>query len=96
MDQEWNEPLRLITTRKFERDVRRVKSRQKDLGKLWLLVDRLRQRDRLEPRHRVHRLEAPWRGSWECHIEPDWLLIWRVQDDRITLVRTGTHADLFG
>lgn len=95
MDQQWNEPLRLTTTRQFERDVQRAKSRRKDLDKLWSLVQRLRHRQRLEKRHRAHRLSGSWKGSWECHIEPDWLLIWHVSKDRLTLARTGTHADLF-
>ena len=68
----------------------------KDLNKLWTVVDRLLTGEPLEPRHRTHRLSGQWARSWECHIEPDWLLIWHVQDDALVLTRTGTHADLFG
>ena len=50
----------------------------------------------LDPRHRTHRLSGQWARSRECHIEPDWLLIWHVQDDTLVLTGTGTHADLFG
>ncbi|MYK57872.1 MAG: type II toxin-antitoxin system YafQ family toxin, partial [Rhodospirillaceae bacterium] len=45
---------------------------------------------------RMHRLSGDWFRAWECHIEPDWLLIWRIDDDSLVLIRTGTHADLFG
>ncbi|MBM3569145.1 MAG: type II toxin-antitoxin system YafQ family toxin [Alphaproteobacteria bacterium] len=49
----------------------------------------------LEPRHRRHRLSGQWRSHWECHVEPDWLLIWLESDGELILVRTGTHSDLF-
>jgi mRNA interferase YafQ len=42
-----------------------------------------------------HRLSGEWNRLWECHIEPDWLLIWDETEEKLTLVRTGTHADLF-
>ena len=87
--------MRLLTTGRFERDLRRSKRRGKNLNKLWTVVERLLQEQPLEPRHRVHRLSGDWAGSWECHIESDWLLIWHRRDDTLVLVRTGTHSDLF-
>jgi mRNA interferase YafQ len=50
----------------------------------------------LEPINRLHQLSGNWSGYWECHIEPDWLLVREQNDEWQTLVRTGTHADLFG
>ena len=88
--------MRLLTTSRFERDLRRAKKRGKDLDKLWPVVDRLLTGKALEPRHRAHRLTGQWSRSWECHVEPDWLLIWHVDDDALILTRTGTHSDLFG
>ena len=88
--------MRLLTTGRFERDLRRARRRGKDLNKLWAVVERLLAGNPLEPRHRAHRLSGQWARSWECHIEPDWLLIWHVQDNALVLTRTGTHADLFG
>ena len=87
-------PLR--ATGQFERDVKRLKKRGLDLALLWQVVAVLQCGDRLEPRHRPHRLSGAWREFWECHIRPDWLLIWSDSDDAIVLVRTGSHADLFG
>ena len=85
-----------LTTGQFERDLRRARRRGKDLNKLWAVVDRLLAGATPEPRHRAHRLSGQWARSWECHIEPDWLLIWNVRDDSLALTRIGTDADLFG
>jgi len=88
--------MRLLTTKRFERDLRLCNRRGKDLGKLWAVVDCLLAEKPLDPRNRAHRLSGDWSRAWECHIEPDWLLIWHVDDDVLVLARTGTHADLFG
>lgn len=88
--------MRLLTTRRFERDLTRCKRRGKNLDKLWIVVDMLLAEQPLDPRYRTHRLSGEWSRAWECHIESDWLLIWRVDDDCLVLARTGTHSDLFG
>ena len=88
--------MRLLTTRRFERDLARAKKRGKNLNKLWTVVKRLLDEQPLEARHRPHRLSGNWSGSWECHLEPDWLLIWTQEADALVLTRTGTHSDLFG
>ncbi|HMP76799.1 MAG TPA: type II toxin-antitoxin system YafQ family toxin [Kiritimatiellia bacterium] len=49
----------------------------------------------LGPRHRDHPLIGPWKGSRDCHLEPDWLLIYTSTDNELRLERTGTHSDLF-
>ena len=87
--------MRLLTTNRFEKDLRRAKRRGKDLNKLWNVVERLLAQQSLDPRNRPHRLAGDWFPCWECHIEPDWLLIWDQQEDLLILVRTGTHTDLF-
>jgi mRNA interferase YafQ len=56
---------------------------------------RLANEEQLEPQFRDHKLSGEWQGFRECHVEPDWLLIYRIEGDEITFVRTGTHADLF-
>ena len=88
--------MRLLTTTRFDRDLRLAQKRGKNVEKLWTIVQRLLAKQPLDLRYRPHRLSGEWFRSWECHIEPDWLLIWDQEDDAITLVRTGTHADLFG
>ena len=88
--------MRLGTTRRFERDLKLAGKRGKNLDKLWQIVERLLAGEALDRRNRVHRLSGDWSHAWECHIEPDWLLVWQVDNDILLLVRTGTHADLFG
>jgi mRNA interferase YafQ len=85
----------LRTTKQFERDLRRLKRRRKKLDKLWAIVELLVRSDPLPARCRRHKLSGEWDRFWECHIEPDWLLIWVETKENLTLTRTGTHADLF-
>ena len=88
--------MRLLTTTQFKKDLRRAKRRGKKLNKLWSVVERLLSERPLDPRNRPHRLIGEWSRRWECHIEPDWLLIWDSKDeDALILVRTGSHSDLF-
>ena len=89
--------MRLLTTSRFERDLERAGRRGKDLDKLWAVVDRLL--GRATARTRVTgpiAYQANGPRSWECHIEPDWLLIWHVGENDLVLARTGSHSDLFG
>jgi mRNA interferase YafQ len=85
----------LRTTKQFERDLRGAKRRGKKLDKVWKIADLLVRGEPLPARCRRHRVSGEWNRLWECHIEPDWLLIWDEAEETLTLVRTGTHADLF-
>ncbi len=85
----------LDTSNKFEKDLARLKKRGKKLEKLEDIVRKLRLDESLEHRHRPHILSGDWDGFWELHIEPDWILIYDIDDENIYLVRTGTHSDLF-
>ncbi len=88
--------MRLLTTRRFERDLKRARKRGKPVDKLQRIV-RLLLDDRPLPHGcHPHPLSGPWRGFLECHVEPDWLLIWRREEDAIILTRLGSHSDLFG
>ena len=87
--------MRLRTSKRFRRDLRRARRRHRDLEKLWAIVERLLADQPLPPHCRAHRLSGRWSRSWECHIEPDWLLIWHVDGDALVLTHTGSHADLF-
>ncbi|HEY6157251.1 MAG TPA: type II toxin-antitoxin system YafQ family toxin [Gemmatimonadales bacterium] len=87
--------LRPRATSAFKKDWKRAARRGKDLDTLDALMRRLANEEQLEPRFRDHKLSGEWQGFRECHVEPDWLLIYRIEGDEITFVRTGTHADLF-
>jgi len=86
----------LRTTKQFDRDLKAAAKRGKALDKIWQVVATLQKGEPLASRHRPHRLSGTWSPCWECHIEPDWLLIWLDTEEALVLVATGTHSDLFG
>lgn len=85
----------LIIRKRFDRDLKLARKRRKDIGKLHKIVDDLQTNKPLEARHRPHALGGEWHGCHECHVEPDWLLIYQLIDNDLVLVRTGSHSDLF-
>ena len=87
--------LVLLTTTAFERDLRRVEKQGKDLDKLEAVVGLLQAQKPLPARCRPHPLRGDWSGHWDCHVEPDWLLLYSVTATQLVLVRTGSHAELF-
>jgi mRNA interferase YafQ len=88
--------LALLTTTAFARDLRRVRKQGKDLDKLEAIVDLLQAEQPLPARCRAHPLRGNWANHWDCHIEPDWLLLYKLAEQELILVRTGSHAELFG
>lgn len=86
----------LIPTAAYRRDVKRATRRGYDLAKLDAILKTLQAGGALPPSSRAHALKGDWKGYWECHIQPDWLLIYKATADEVRLARTGTHADLFG
>ena len=89
-------PLReVVTTSAFERDIKRLRKRGKDMERLRAVVDTLRRGHPLLSRHRDHALSGDWQGFRDCHVEPDWVLVYRIDEDVVYLTRTGTHSDLF-
>lgn len=87
------------TTTEFKKRLKRMSKRGKDLSKLVLVVNKLAQEEILEDRYKNHRLinDKYYTDCYECHIEPDWLLIYRLHKDELylVLIETGTHSDLF-
>ena len=79
----------------FRRDLKRITRRGYDRTRLELITDALRQGEALPSSSHQHPLKGEWKGYWECHVAPDWLLIYKLSDDELFLARTGTHADLF-
>lgn len=84
-----------IYTRQFERDIKRIKKRGKNLEKIKIIIRTLLQGDQLDPIHEDHKLIGDYKGRRECHIESDWLLIYKIEENRIIFERTGSHTDLF-
>lgn len=84
-----------IYTRQFERDLKKIRKRGKNPEKLKIIVRSLLAEEKLDPIHRDHKLIGNWQGRRECHIESDWLLIYKYEADHLIFERTGTHSDLF-
>jgi mRNA interferase YafQ len=84
-----------VYTRQFEKDVKLMERRGKNLNKLKILIRSLVEEESLDPIHRDHKLIGNWQGRRECHIESDWLLIYKIEKNALIFERTGTHSDLF-
>ncbi len=65
------------------------------MEKLRKIMRKLQKQESLDPKHNDHPLTGEFKDSWDCHIEPDWVLIYRVAGDTIYFERTGSHSDLF-
>ena len=87
--------LAIEFTTQFKRDAKLSKKRGKDSGKLEEIIDLLLEERPIPEKHRDHPLSGNYKDHRECHIEPDWLLIYIKGKTYIKLVRTGTHSDLF-
>ncbi len=87
--------LKLSTTTRFNKDLKLCQKRNYNLQLLFRIVNILRIPKPLPPQNKDHDLKGNYSGCRECHISPDWLLIYRIKDDELMLYRTGTHSDLF-
>ena len=81
----------------FKRDIKRAKKRHMDISLLKYVIDKLQACEPLEEKYRDHALGGEYAGVRECHIQPDWLLVYKIVEERLILVlaRTGTHSDVF-
>lgn len=85
----------IMRTSQFKRDVKRIQRQGKDLRKLKSILVSLVNGERLEDKYRDHVLVGQYKGTRECHLEPDWLLIYEITESEIILIRTGSHSELF-
>ena len=83
----------------FKKKLRKIIKRGKDINKLMFVIERLANKEELEPKYRNHiqRDDNYYKNCGECHIEPDWLLVYQYNDNQLILllVDTGSHSDLF-
>ena len=89
--------LTLVPTSQFKKDYKRIKKRGYDMRDLQEVLDTLLAGDQLSQRHRDHALTGDYKGFRECHIRPDWLLVYAIDSEKLILTasRTGSHSDLF-
>jgi len=78
----------------FRKDLKRLTKSGKDLGKLFPVMIALTNETPLDPKYYDHSLKGNWKGYRECHIEPDWLLIYKTTDEEIRFARSGSHSEL--
>lgn len=90
--------LKVIWTNQFKKDYKRAIRRKKNIELLDDIIRKLSKNEALPEKNKDHALSGNWSGYRECHIQPDWLLVYYIENDILvlTLVRTGTHSDLFG
>jgi mRNA interferase YafQ len=86
---------RLIRSSQFKRDVKKVVKQGKEMGKLKALISLLIDGQALPAEYLDHSLKGNWKGYRDAHIEPDWLLIYQVDEECLKLARTGSHSELF-
>jgi mRNA interferase YafQ len=87
--------LRIFTKKQFEKDLKKQKKRGKNLAKFAEVAKSLVNEIPLSGKYRNHKLIGNFSDRWECHIEPDWLLIYKKTDKELIFERTGSHSDLF-
>ena len=89
--------MEIVTTSRFRKDLKRCSKRGKDIDKIEWIVSEFQQLKTLLPNKKDHPFTGNWVGYRECHIEPNWLLIYCIDEDNniLHLVRTGSHSDLF-
>ncbi len=85
----------LFQSNQFLKDIKRMKKRGKDIKKLQTVVNKLANNETLHPKYRDHSLMGEWKPCRNCHVEPDWLLVYYSDSNILRLERTGSHSDLF-
>jgi len=89
--------LKVIATTQFKKDLRKAKRMGKDIGKLAKVVNMIANEEPLDVSFRDHRLKGVYSKFRECHVEPDWLLMYEIKNEMLvlSLARIGTHSELF-
>ena len=89
--------LDIVLSNQFKKDLKLIKKRKYNIELLEKIVDKLAKEETIPKKYRDHELTGNYKGFRECHIEPDWLLVYRVNNNELFLFlsRTGTHSDIF-
>ena len=88
----------VIRTNRFDKDLVKCQKRGLDLKLIFAAIKLLEETGHLPREYKPHKLKGKFKGVWECHIEPNWLMTWEQNDNELTLLflQIGTHVDLFG
>ena len=85
---------KIVWTSRFSKDIKRMVKQNKKMNMIHLLITKLGKGESIPARFQPHRLKGVWKNYLECHIQPDWLLIWNEDKETVFLTRTGSHSDL--
>lgn len=87
----------ILYSKQFKKDVKRIAKRGFNLEELKNVIRMLQQGEKLDVKYKNHPLTGEFEGTFDCHIKPDWILIYSLDDVNLilTCIRTGTHSDLF-
>lgn len=90
--------MTIVPTGRFKKDLKKMIKQGKNIGKLNYVIDKIANHEVLEDKYFDHFLKENWDGYRECHVESDWLLIYKIDNNMciLTLTRTGSHSDLLG
>lgn len=88
--------MEVVWSSRFKRDVEKAKRSGRDMAKLTAIMTAIAERRRLEPAREDHALRGEWKGYRDCHVEGDWVLIYKVEGGKASFARTGTHSEVFG
>ena len=88
---------RVLVSTRFKKDLKRCEKRGLKMSLIYDAIETLRLTGILPPEYHPHKLVGNHAGEWECHITPDWLMIWEQNEEELTLLfmQTGTHSDIF-
>lgn len=87
--------MRLIYSSQFKKDYKKIKRQGKDISQLETIIITLLKKEPLLSKYKDHKLSGKWKSFRDCHIEPDWILIYQLTNDALILERTGSHLELF-
>lgn len=89
--------LKVVLSNQFKKDLKLAQKRGLKLEILTDIVDKLANQEELPPKNKDHNLSGDYAGYRECHVQPDWLLVYKIEEEDVLLFlfRTGTHSDLF-
>ena len=87
--------LQAVYQNQFKKDLKLAKKRGENILRLKTIITKIVNEEPLLPKNKEHKLTGNYKNHWECHIEPDWLLIYKVSATEAIFIRTGTHSDLF-
>jgi mRNA interferase YafQ len=88
-------PLEILQSSRFKRDIKRLQKQGKKLADLRTIIHALVEKQPLHPKLRDHKLMGDWEDYRDCHVGPDWLLIYKVKARQLYLARTGSHSEIF-